>query len=454
MSIREVQTIEATATTPLLLRPAAFRSVTLRNRIVVSPMAMYSAHDCFADDFHLVHLGRFSLGGAGLVFIEATAVTEQGRITAGCNGLWLDAQIPQLERITDFLHRFGSAAGVQLAHSGWKGSTRRPWHGGTRLDDEDVKLRGEHPWPTVSVGDESFDGEVPGPAALAESDLSALVESYRAATRRVVAAGFDVIDVHAAHGYLLHSFLSPLSNKRDDRFGGSIENRMRFPLAVVEAVRAEWPADKPLFVRISSVDGVDVGWTIEDSVTFAKALAARGVDVVDCSSGGMKLPRVKSLVARNPGFQVPFAAKIRKEAQVATMAVGLILEPQQAEAILQSGEADLIALAREMLANPNFRRADGARTRRRRRVGSLVGSISLLAGAARQDPQARRASVEITTPDPPTHQTTTCSRVTMIGRWPSGRKFGSSARVATYSGVVTPRFMSAVEANQVIASPS
>jgi len=354
MSIQEVQKAEAATATPILFQPMALRSVTLRNRVVVSPMAMYSAHDGFADDFHLVHLGRFALGGAGLVFMEATAVTEPGRITAGCNGLWLDAQIPQLKRITDFLHRFGSAAGLQLGHSGWKGSSRRPWHGGTRLDDEDVKLRGEHPWPIVSVGDESFDGEMPGPTALTESDLSALLESYRAATRRAIAAGFDVIDIHAAHGYLLHSFLSPLSNKRGDRYGGRIEDRMRFPLAVVEAVRAEWPADKPLFVRISSVDGVDVGWTIEDSVKFAKALAARGVDLVDCSSGGMKLPRDKNLVARNPGFQVPFAAKIRKEAQVATMAVGLILAPQQAEAILQSGEADLIALAREMLANPNF----------------------------------------------------------------------------------------------------
>ena len=283
MSIWEVETIEAAGAAPLLLQPVAFRSVTLRNRIVVSPMAMYSAHDGFADDFHLVHLGRFALGGAGLVFIEATAVTEQGRITAGCNGLWLDAQIPQLKRITDFLHRFGSAAGMQLAHSGWKGSSRRPWHGGTRLDDEDVKLCGEHAWPIVSVGDEFFDGAMPGPTALTESDLSTLLESYRAATRRAIAAGFDVIDVHAAHGYLLHSFLSPLSNKRSDRYGGGIENRMRFPLAVVEAVRAEWPADKPLFVRISSVDGVDIGWTIEDLVKFAKALAARGVDVVDCS---------------------------------------------------------------------------------------------------------------------------------------------------------------------------
>jgi 2,4-dienoyl-CoA reductase-like NADH-dependent reductase (Old Yellow Enzyme family) len=353
MSIQHIENADAVAP-PLLFEPIAVRGVTLRNRIVVSPMAMYSSRDGFADDFHLVHLGRFALGGAGLVFTEASAITAQGRITSGCNGLWLDAQVPQLKRITDFLHRFGSAAGMQLAHSGWKGSTRRPWHGGTRLDADDVSLRGEHAWPVVSVGDESFDGLAPGPAALTESDLSALLEQYRAATRRAIAAGFDVLEIHAAHGYLLHSFLSPISNKRDDRYGGGIENRMRFPLNVVEGVRAQWPADKPLFVRISAVDGVDVGWTIADSVTFAKELAARGVDLVDCSTGGMKLPRDKNLVARSPGFQVPFAARIRKEAKIATMAVGLILEPKQAEAIVEAGEADLVAFAREMLANPNF----------------------------------------------------------------------------------------------------
>jgi 2,4-dienoyl-CoA reductase-like NADH-dependent reductase (Old Yellow Enzyme family) len=354
MSIQPIENDEAVVQTPLLFDPISFRNMALRNRIVVSPMAMYSSHDGFADDFHLVHLGRFALGGAGLIFIEATAITAQGRITPGCNGLWLDAQVPQLKRITDFLHRFGSAAGMQLAHSGWKGSTRRPWHGGTRLDEEDAKLRGERAWPIVSVGDESFDGLAPGPTALTEGDLVALLDQYRAATRRVIAAGFDVLEIHAAHGYLLHSFLSPISNKHDDRYGGSIEGRMRFPLSVVEAVRAEWPADTPLFVRISAVDGVEVGWTIEDSVTFARALAARGVDLVDCSTGGMKLPRDKNLVARTPGFQVPFAARIRKEAQIATMAVGLILEPKQAETILEAGEADLVAFAREMLANPNF----------------------------------------------------------------------------------------------------
>ncbi len=338
----------------LLLEPTTLRDVKLRNRIVVSPMAMYSSRDGFADDFHLVHLGRFALGGAGLVFTEATAISAQGRITPGCNGLWLDAQVPNLKRITDFLHRCGSAAGIQLAHSGWKASSRRPWHGGTQLDGEDVRLRGEAGWPIVSVGDESFDGVSPSPEKLDERKLSALLGDYRSATRRAIAAGFDVLEIHAAHGYLLHSFLSPLSNKRNDRYGGSLEGRMRFPLEVVDAVRAEWPQDKPLFVRISAVDGVDIGWTIEDSIVLAKALAGRGVDVVDCSTGGMKLPRDRNLVARTPGFQVPLAARIRKEAQIATMAVGLILEPKQAEAILESGEADLIAIGREILANPNF----------------------------------------------------------------------------------------------------
>jgi 2,4-dienoyl-CoA reductase-like NADH-dependent reductase (Old Yellow Enzyme family) len=350
MTLQSVQDRESV----LLFEPMTIRGVTLRNRIVVSPMAMYSAQDGFADDFHLVHLGRFALGGAGLVFVEATAVTAQGRITPGCTGLWRDSQVPNFKRITDFLHRFGSAAGMQLAHSGWKGSTRRPWHGGTRLDAEDGSVRAEKSWPVVSVGDEAFDDLAPGPAALDESRLSALLEDYRQATRRAVKAGFDILEIHAAHGYLLHSFLSPLSNRRADRYSGAIENRMRFPLNVVEVARSEWPQDKPLFVRISAVDGVDVGWTVEDSIVFAKALAARGVDVVDCSSGGMKLPRDKNLVARTPGFQVPFAARIRREAQIATMAVGLILEPKQAEAILAAGEADLIAVAREMLANPNF----------------------------------------------------------------------------------------------------
>jgi len=346
--------VDSAATTPRLFEPLTLRGVTLKNRIVVSPMSMYSARDGFSDDFHLVHLGRFALGGAGLVFMEATSVNAQGRGTPGCNGLWLDAQVDNLKRITTFLHRFGAAAGIQLFHSGWKGSTRRPWHGGTALNDEDVTSRGESPWPTVSASAEPFDKNTPAPAALDEAALQGIIEDFRSATRRADKAGFDIVELHCAHGYLLHAFLSPLGNKRDDRYGGSLANRMRFPLEVAEAIRAVWPQPKPMFARLSTVDGVGIGWSIEDSVAFAKALHERGVDVIDCSTGGIKLPRENNLVARAPGFQVGFAAQIRREAAVPTMAVGLILDARQAESILHSSDADLVAIGREMLVDPNF----------------------------------------------------------------------------------------------------
>lgn len=337
-----------------LFEPLSLRSVTLKNRIVVPPMSMYSSHDGFSDDLHLVHLGRFALGGAGLVFVEATAVNAQGRITPGCNGLWLDAQVANLKRVTDFLRRFNCASGIQLAHSGWKGSARRPWHGGTPLNDEDVQVRGESAWPVLSASSNPFDNGSSQPTALDEPALREIIEEFRSATRRSHDAGFDVVELHCGHGYLLHSFLSPLANQRKDHYGGSLTNRMRFPLEVAAAMRAEWPEQKPMFVRISAVDGVDVGWSIDDSVVFAKALVERGIDLIDCSTGGMKLPRNKNLVARVPGFQVAFAAQVRRDAQVPTMAVGLILDPRQAEAILEAGEADLIAIGREMLFNPNF----------------------------------------------------------------------------------------------------
>jgi 2,4-dienoyl-CoA reductase-like NADH-dependent reductase (Old Yellow Enzyme family) len=337
-----------------LFAPLRLRGVTLKNRVMVAPMAMYSAHEGFTDDFHLVHLGRFALGGAGLVFTEATAVSPAGRITPGCAGLWLDAQGTALRRLTDFLHRHDCAAGIQLAHSGPRGATRRPWHGGTRLDTDDLERRREQEWPIVGVTADPYDAASPPPHALTAADLDALVEDYRRATLRAVTAGFDVLELHFAHGYLMHAFLSPLTNRRDDDYGGGLENRMRLPLRVVEAVRAGWPADRPLFVRISAIDGVEVGWSLDDSVSFAKELAARGVDAVDCSSGGMVLPRDKQLASRTLGFQVPFAARIRREAQVATVAVGLIIAPKQAESILRSGDADLVALAREALVNPNW----------------------------------------------------------------------------------------------------
>lgn len=338
----------------LLFEPYQLRGLKLKNRVVVSAMSMYSSLEGFSDDFHLVHIGRFALGGAGLVFMEASAVTPEGRITPGCNGLWSEAQIPALRRITAFLHRFGCAAGIQLGHSGAKGSARRPWHGGAPLDAEDQRVRGEQPWRSVSVSSEPFDSGWPVPDALSETQIEDLVKRYRASARLAREAGFDALELHCAHGYLLHAFLSPLANKRDDQYGGTRENRMRLPLRVAREVRAEWPADRPLFVRISSVDGIGVGWSIEDSIQFANALAACGVDAIDCSSGGLRVPREQQVSARKPGFQVEFAARVRREARMPTVAVGLILEPQQAEDILRRGEADLVSLAREALFNPNW----------------------------------------------------------------------------------------------------
>ena len=338
----------------LLFEPYQLRGLKLKNRVVVSAMSMYSSLEGFSDDFHLVHIGRFALGGAGLVFMEASAVTPEGRITPGCNGLWSEAQIPALRRITAFLHRFGCAAGIQLGHSGAKGSARRPWDGGAPLDAEDQRVRGEQPWRSVSVSSEPFDSGWPVPDALSETQIEDLVKRYRASARLAREAGFDALELHCAHGYLLHAFLSPLANKRGDQYGGTRENRMRLPLRVAREVRAEWPADRPLFVRISSVDGIGVGWSIEDSIQFAKALAACDVDAIDCSSGGLRVPREQQVSARKPGFQVQFAARLRREVRIPTVAVGLILEPQQAEDILRRGEADLVSLAREALFNPNW----------------------------------------------------------------------------------------------------
>jgi len=339
---------------PLLFTPLCMRGLTLKNRVMISAMAMYSSSGGFTDDFHLVHLGRFALGGAGLIVTEATAVTEDGRITPGCAGLWLDAQIDNLRRITAFLHKFGAAAGMQLGHSGWKGATRRPWHGGGPLTAEDRKQRDENPWEIKSSSSEPFTSGWATPHELTRRDLDYLVDAFGQSARRANEAEFDVIELHCAHGYLLHSFLSPLANYRSDDYGGTLENRMRFPLRVAQVIRQAWPTEKPMFVRISSVDGLDVGWRIEDSITFAKELRRLGVDAIDCSSGGMNVPRGKQLVSRAPGFQVPFAARIRREAEIPTIAVGLIRDVRQAQAVLENGDADLIALAREALFNPNW----------------------------------------------------------------------------------------------------
>lgn len=337
-----------------LLSPVRLRGLTLKNRLVVSPMCTYSAVDGMLDDFHLVHLGRFALGGAGLVFVEATAVSRRGRITQGCSGLWNEAQIEPMRRIVEFLHRFGAAAGIQLSHAGHKASSQRPWEGGGPLGEADLAARGDEPWEPEGVTSEPFDSGWPAPAEMSADDIAKVTEEFVAAARRAERAGFDVVELHCAHGYLLHSFLSPISNTRTDAYGGDLGGRMRFPLEVARAVRAAWPEQRPLFVRISSVDGIDVGWSLEDSIVFAKELKALGVDAVDCSSGGMKLEKNQTYVWRGPGFHVPFSERIRREADVPTVAVGLIRDPGLAEEVLEKGQADLVAIGREALYRPNF----------------------------------------------------------------------------------------------------
>ena len=333
---------------PLLFQKIQIRNVEARNRIVVSPMCQYSAQDGHVGDWHLVHLGKFAQGGAGIVFIEATAVEKRGRITHGDTGIWDDAHIQGLQRISSFIRSQGAVPAIQLAHAGRKASMARPWHGNGPLTQADAE-RGETAWRIVAPTAAALGDGWITPRPLAAGDLQVLLNSYGEAVRRARAAGFDIIELHAAHGYLLHSFLSPLTNP------GALEARMRFPLEVVAAVRKAW--DKPLFVRISSIDDVEGGWSLDDSISFARELKKLGVDVIDCSSGGIlgsATAATKTLVPRVPGFQLPFAEEIRKKAGIATMAVGLILTPQQAEEALQSGRADLIAVGREALYDPNW----------------------------------------------------------------------------------------------------
>ncbi len=340
----------------LLFTPTKLRKVTLRNRIVLSPMCTYSADGGMASDWHMVHLGQFALGGAGVVFTEVTAVTEQGRITYGDLGIWSNAHVAPLARVADVVRAHGAVPAIQIGHAGRKASSQRPWHGLEALTDADARSRNEHPWPTVAPVAEAMDTGWHVPRALSVDEIRALVAAWRDAARRARDAGFDIVEVHCAHGYLGHQFLSPLINKRNDAYGGDRQGRMRFPLEIAEAVRAEWPNDRPVFVRISSVDGMVDGWDREDSVAFAKELKARGIDAVDCSSGGVVGSATARAMPRGLGFQVPFAERIRKESGIATVAVGLILNGPQAEQILQSGQADLIAVAREALYDPYWPR--------------------------------------------------------------------------------------------------
>lgn len=337
----------------LLIEPLTMRGVTAPNRILIAPMCQYASEpDGRATPYHMTHLGRFAIGGAGIVMAEATAVAPDGRISPWDLGLWDDGQIEPLRQITSFIRSRGSVPAIQLAHAGRKGATKKGADGGTPLTEEDA-ARGFPAWPLMSASAIAADGW-PVPREMTRADIAANVRAWGQAARRAIAAGFDIVEIHGAHGYLIHQFLSPASNARTDEYGGSLSNRMRFALEVAAAMRAEMPADKPLFFRISALDGSSGGWSIEDSVTLSVALRGVGVDAIDCSSGGMTSATPTRAIARNWGFQVPFAEAVRSGAGIATVAVGLIVDPCQAESILRAGKADLIGIAREALANPNW----------------------------------------------------------------------------------------------------
>ncbi len=335
---------------PLLFTPLALRGLTLRNRIVVSPMLTYSATNGYTNETHLAHLAKFAVGGAGLVFVESTKIDPRGCSTPRDLGLWKDEFMPGMRRIADLVKSYGAACGIQLGHSGRKARRSVPWEGRTPLASHPGVDHGE-PWELMAPSAIPHDKNYAVPREMTHADIAELVEAWSQGARRAHEIGFDVLEIHGAHGYLIHQFLSPTANKRTDQYGGSIENRMRCAIEVVRGVRRYWPQEKPLFLRVSAVDEVD--WTIEDSITLARSLKEHGVDVIVCSAGGMS----DSAPSNNPvcyGYQVKYASAIRREAGIMTMAVGMIVHGDQAEAILQSGEADLVALGREYLVNPNW----------------------------------------------------------------------------------------------------
>ncbi|MAP81043.1 MAG: oxidoreductase [Aequorivita sp.] len=330
----------------ILFSPLKIKNTTFKNRTVISPMCMYSCVDGFANDFHLVHLGSRALGGAGLIIQEATAVSPEGRISYGDMGIWNDEHIKKPREIVDFVHAQNALIGIQLAHAGRKASHQLPQEGAKK-----IAPTSKNGWQTVSASALPFREDEPAPIALDAKGIAKVKNDYVAATRRALKAGYDVVEIHAAHGYLFHQFYSPLANKRTDEYGGSFKNRIRFLLEVTEAVREVWPEDKPLFVRISATDWTEGGWTIEDSVKLAVELKKRGVDLIDTSTGG-NVPH--AVIPSEPGYQVKFAEQIKKDANILTGAVGQITTAAQSEAILKEGKADLILYGRESLRDPHL----------------------------------------------------------------------------------------------------
>jgi 2,4-dienoyl-CoA reductase-like NADH-dependent reductase (Old Yellow Enzyme family) len=330
---------------PSLFDPLIIRGLTLPHRIVVSPMCQYTSVDGFANDWHLVHLGSRAVGGAALVMTEATAVTAEGRISPYDLGIYEDGHVEMLQRIVRFVHAQGSAAGMQLAHAGRKGSTQRPWDGHGAVAPSDGG------WTPVAPSSAPFSEAFPTPRALQTRDIRDIVGAFRDAALRARSAGFDVLELHGAHRYLIHEFLSPLTNTRTDEYGGTFENRIRFCLEVVDAVREVWPEHFPLWLRISATDWIAGGWDVDDSVELARRVREHGIDLIDCSSGGLALSQQISI---GPGYQVPFADRIRREARIATAAVGLITTATQADEVIRQEHADIVLLAREMLRDPYF----------------------------------------------------------------------------------------------------
>lgn len=337
-----------------LFSPLSLRHLTFKNRIAVSPMSQYRARNGFANDWHKVHLGRFAMGGAGLVYAEATAVEADGRRTAGDLGIWSDAHRDNLSSIAGFLSHEGAVPGIQLSHAGRKASERRPWHGETPIDEEDVTERDEQPWTSIAPSAIPYADGWPCPRQMSEQDIQQVIGSFGDAARRSCDAGFKIIEVYAAHGFLIHQFLSPISNRRTDRWGGNSKNRCRFAVEIAQAIRANWPETLPLAFRLSATDWLEDGIEIEDTVETARRLKEAGVDLIDCSSGGISGKERPRRMVIEQGFQAPFAEHIRREADIPTMAVGFLWDPEFCSDLVEAGKADMIALARELLDDPNW----------------------------------------------------------------------------------------------------